>query len=282
MSVSKTTNNGLSWSRYDLTTLAGFTGAIAIDPSNSSIVYAGGREESNAALYKTTNAGANWQSSSSGITSDTIYAIAIDPQNTSILYAGTPDGVFKSTNSGTFWTNTGCSEIQALLIDPNNTDIIYAGTRNGVYQSTTGGGGWTAMNDGLDNTYVTSLRFNPDVYIFAGTQGNAMYRWALNVGVSEQKKEANENLVLSAQPNPTKGRTAIHYVLAKRTMVNLTIYDVQGRLVSELVSDVQEPGKHVVFWDNVEKSSNPVSSGIYLCKLSTDNATVIQKLVLVK
>ena len=273
MSVSKTTDSGTDWMRHNLAT-DGFTCALAIDPTNSDIVYAGGVP----GVYRTTDGGVNWSDVSVGL-SGSVYALAIAPQNPTAVFAGTPDGVFKSADSGKTWSNTGCSDVNALLVHHNNPDTVYAGTCHGVFVSTTGGGGWTAMNEGFDTLEITSLGMNA-AYLFAGTDGKGMYRRGLDIGKEEVKRQLSQNIIFRAQPNPTRNKTEIHYVLSQQSYVELTIYGVQGCLVRKLVSQIQESGAHIVLWDGLDKEGEPVSSGIYLCRLSTHRDTHFIKLVL--
>lgn len=275
MTVSKTTNSGSTWTRYHLSTSPGYTLALVIDPTNSNIVYTGGYPD----LYKTTDGGNTWFTSTTGIT-DTILDIAIDTNDTSILYAATPDGIFKTTNSGSNWTNMGCSGARAVLIDPGSNNIIYAGTNSGVYKSITGGGSWTAMNDGLDDLSVTSLGINSDIYLFAGTKNAGMFRWDLNVGIQEETMDGK--CLLSAIPNPTRGRISLHYQLTKTTMVNLSIYDIQGRLVKTIVDEPQNSGKYTIIWSGLDDEDNSVATGIYFYRFSTDKTIQIQKLILIR
>ncbi len=178
--VSKTTDGGTTWERYFLTTcpdfLEAFTYAIAIAPTNSNIVYAGGQYDSTAALYKTVDGGTSWSACTTNGLSGIVYALAIKTDDQNTVYAGTPDGVFKSTDGATTWTNTGLSGVNALLIDPRAPNWIYAGTTTGVYISFSGGNEWEAMNDGLDNLNAFSLTIADDDYLFCGTWGNSMYR----------------------------------------------------------------------------------------------------------
>src|SRR2546428_362884 len=60
----------------------GFTGSIAVDPSNSSTVYVG----QELGLFKTTTGGKKWDSISSSMR--TIQAIAIDPSDSAVVYVG--------------------------------------------------------------------------------------------------------------------------------------------------------------------------------------------------
>ena len=275
MSVSKTTDSGTNWTRYNLTT-DGFTHACVIDPTNSDIVYAGGV----GGLYLTTDGGENWSDISVGV-SGNVYALALAPQNPTTVFTGTPDGVFKSTDSGRTWSNTGCSDVNALLVHHNHPDTVYAGTSYGVFVSATGGGGWTAMNEGFDTLEVTSLGMN-DAYLFAGTDGKGMYRRGFEVGKEEAKRELSQKLILCAQPNPTRGQTEIHYVLSRQSYVELTIYGVQGCLVRTLVSQIKAPGEHSVLWDGLDKEGAFVSSGIYFGRLSGQKEDRFIKLVITK
>jgi len=100
----------------------GMIHCVAIDPSNTSIVYAGTGTSGggNGGVFKSTNGGASWSASSLTVTY--VYALAIDPKNTSIVYAATDGGVFKSTDGGGSWIaiNSGLTGTyaRALAIDP--------------------------------------------------------------------------------------------------------------------------------------------------------------------
>lgn len=178
--VAKSTDGGATWERYYLDWTAdyreAFTYAMAIAPSNSDIVYAGGQHDSAVALFKTINGGTNWSACTTGGLSGIVYALAVKPDDQNTVYAGTNDGVFKSTDGATTWTNTGLSDVNALLIDPRAPNWIYAGTKTGVYISFNGGNAWKPMNDGLDNLNAFSLTVADDEYLFCGTWGNSMYR----------------------------------------------------------------------------------------------------------
>ncbi len=80
-------------------------------------------------------------------------------------------------------------------------------------------------------------------------------------------------------PNPFNPVTVISYQLPVPSSVLLTIYNLQGQFIGELVSNVsvQEAGYHSVVWD---ASNYP--SGVYFAKLQTDNFTQTQKLLLLK
>ncbi len=83
-------------------------------------------------------------------------------------------------------------------------------------------------------------------------------------------------------PNPFNPTTRISYELAQATAVNLTIYDLSGKLVKTLISDRQKEGIYAVHWDGTDDHCRPVSSGIYFSKLQTESNVQTLKMVLLK
>ena len=71
-----------------------------------------------------------------------------------------------------------------------------------------------------------------------------------------------EYALLGAYPNPFNPSTAINYQLAANSFVELSVYDIQGRLVAELVKGWRDAGQHEVTFDG-----SGLASGIYLYKL---------------
>jgi subtilisin family serine protease len=78
-------------------------------------------------------------------------------------------------------------------------------------------------------------------------------------------------------PNPFNSETIINYNITKTGNVNIIVYDVQGRKIRELVSGQQSEGKHHVVWDGCNAVGQPVSSGIYLYKISYESGKNIIK-----
>lgn len=276
MSVCKTTDNGTFWERQNISEpLEGWAYDLAIDPVDPDIVYAGGIPD----LYKTIDGGRTWVVSSLGI--DTfVNDIEIDPQDTDIIFAGTPNGIYKTTDAATIWQYMGLSDVNTVAINPSAPDTIYAGTNAGVFHSRDQGNTWQAM--GLDNEYITVARIDPDDYLFIATDGAGMFRWNINVAVTEKPGDKPIQQLVYAAPNPAKNRTTIHYQLIDATTVSLNIYDIQGRLVKKLINDQQTPGVYAVPWTGIDDNNNRVSVGVYFYKLSVGGKTSIQKIILLK
>ncbi len=164
--------------------VSGRVTALAVDPTNANVIYAGGAD---GGVWKTTNGGTNWTPLTDGEVSLAIGAIAIDPSNHNIIYAGTGEdnnnldgytgaGILKSTDGGTTWTNlpgpfvgpfdsiTGGGSIGSLAVHPTSGQILLAGVtlsgNDGVFRSTDGGTTWTNVLGG-SGFPATGVVFDP-------------------------------------------------------------------------------------------------------------------------
>lgn len=184
--VWKTTDAGSNWKNISDGYFGGSIGAIAIAPSNESIVYVGEGEntmrgnvsEGLDGMWKSTDDGKTWKNI--GLKEGRhIVRVIVHPKNPDIVWAAVmghlfgPNenrGVYKSIDGGATWKKvlyvnpqTGASD---LIIDPSNPDIMYAGTwelirtpyslesggaGSGMYKSTDGGNTWVSIknNKGL-------------------------------------------------------------------------------------------------------------------------------------
>jgi hypothetical protein len=78
-------------------------------------------------------------------------------------------------------------------------------------------------------------------------------------------------------PNPFNPSTNIRYSIQKSSFVNLTVYDVKGQEVSQLVSGNQTNGIY-----EVNFNAENLSSGIYFYKLETQDFTQTRKMSFIK
>ena len=83
-------------------------------------------------------------------------------------------------------------------------------------------------------------------------------------------------------PNPFNPETVIRYQLPVNSEVQLTVYDLRGREVKELVSGRTPAGTHHIIWNGTDAHGQPVASGMYLYQLKTVNIVKTKKLVLLK
>ncbi len=83
-------------------------------------------------------------------------------------------------------------------------------------------------------------------------------------------------------PNSFNPRTTIRFALAREGRARLTIYDVAGRRVRQLVDAVLRPDVYRVEWDGTGDHGGPVASGVYLYRLETEGFVASRKMMLVR
>jgi len=99
------------------------------------------------------------------------------------------------------------------------------------------------------------------------------------IGITELSRNGSADFTgLSTNyPNPFNPSTNISYNLAKESFVKISVYDLLGRTVAELVNEKKPEGVHSVTFD----ASN-LNSGVYFYRVETDYASETKKIVLIK
>jgi photosystem II stability/assembly factor-like uncharacterized protein len=180
----RSTDDGASW---DVVEQFALTGISSFARAGTKLFGA-----SITGIETSTDNGASWTFNAF---SDGAYSFSSDG---STIYLGSRDKVFKSTDLGTTWidvsTGLGKGGIQALLFDGSN---LFAGTpadAAGIYRSTNGGTNWNPAAAGLPigKTIRSLISFGP--YVFAGTEGDGIYR-SSDHGDSWAKTDVNNTLL---------------------------------------------------------------------------------------
>jgi Secretion system C-terminal sorting domain len=78
-------------------------------------------------------------------------------------------------------------------------------------------------------------------------------------------------------PNPFNPVTTIRYDVPKQTKVTITVYDLMGREVAELVNDQHAAGAYSITWNALG-----YASGVYYYRISAGDFVSVRKLVLMK
>ncbi len=83
-------------------------------------------------------------------------------------------------------------------------------------------------------------------------------------------------------PNPFNPTTMISFTLPDKMTVNLSIYNLNGKLVKTLVNETLAEGIKRYPWNGRDSRGNPVSSGIYFYRLKAGGKVMTKKMVLLK
>ncbi len=171
---------------------SGRVNAIAIDPRDNNVVYAGA---AGGGVWKTTDGGTNWTPLTDHETSLASGAIVIDPNSPDTVYVGTGEenftgdsyygaGILKSTDGGKTWTNLVGpflrDRIGSLAIQPGSSQVLLCTSPSGVWRSADGGKTWALT---LSGAAGISVVFDPtngasayaSLGIYYGSSRNGVY-----------------------------------------------------------------------------------------------------------
>ncbi len=109
------------------------------------------------------------------------------------------------------------------------------------------------------------------------------------IGTSIDAKELDKmNQILNSfalhqnYPNPFNPSTTISFHLPRAGDVSVKIYNMEGKLINEVVNALYEAGDHSFMWDGKNDSGIPISSGVYLYQVQFDNSILTKKMIYIK
>ena len=106
---------------------------------------------------------------------------------------------------------------------------------------------------------------------------------ATSIEVPEHSDQVVQTLWLSQnQPNPFSVGTRVDFELPRSGQVKLMIYSADGRIVRRLVDEQRPSGRYVVDWDGRDENGQPVSSGVYFCRLSAPDVDEGRKMLVLR
>ena len=92
-----------------------------------------------------------------------------------------------------------------------------------------------------------------------------------------------KNFILKQNyPNPFNPITSLRYDLPEDGLVNITIYDMMGKIVKTLVNSSQTAGYKSVQWNATNDRNESVSAGLYLYTIQAGEFRQTKKMLLLK
>ena len=91
-----------------------------------------------------------------------------------------------------------------------------------------------------------------------------------------------QKLALLINPNPANSAVTLKFAVPRKQKVNLKIYDVTGRLVSQLLDETLQAGWHTFIWTQRDSHGSRVAPGVYFAHLATPNQTATRKIIILR
>ncbi len=112
---------------------------------------------------------------------------------------------------------------------------------------------------------------------------NAFVQDPLSIDESGSESDLPSAVSLSPNyPNPFNQATVIEFALPRTSHVELAIFDVLGRKVMDITNGVRKAGVHRTEWSGLDSRGVAVGSGVYFCRLTSNNTLLHNKMLLLK
>lgn len=178
------------------------------------------------------------------------------------LNISNPDGGILSSNMEIIEGHSGTG-YKFGLVSMDGSGFINSGQ----------GSVFSATYSGTDQISISSI------HLF-DSRGNEV---ALKYGLRPTLNPLPARFDLSQNyPNPFNPVTTIKYAMPSPGHVRLTVINILGQQVKQLIDTEQSAGLYEVVWDGTNSSGNMVASGVYFYKIKTESFTETKKMVLLK
>jgi hypothetical protein len=150
--------------------------------------------------------------------------------------------------------------------------------------------GFYVQRDAVDIAFIaghgTTLQQHTYSYTDHPLPGQYQYRLkqvdldgttTFSEGITVVVSAPREFTLAQNYPNPFNPSTKISFTLTKEGPVSLRVYDILGREVSTLVNEYRKPGQYTETFNG-----NQMSSGVYVCVLSSSEGRLTAQMMLLK
>ncbi|MFH0758138.1 MAG: T9SS type A sorting domain-containing protein [Bacteroidota bacterium] len=182
----------------------------------------------------------------------------------------------------------GVPDVTTPDLQPTHFGDFDANTIAGVETEDSDAGGITKISDmvedfsytkslvsNIDGKRIGALHWNDEAYDPAASLAAVKAAYASN-GI-ENREVAVSRFELKNYPNPFGVSTTISFNLKDNSFVNLSVYDVSGRMVAQLINENRAGGENTV-----QFSPDYAASSTYFYKLTTDFGTETRKMMMLK
>jgi photosystem II stability/assembly factor-like uncharacterized protein len=276
----KSTNGGASWSSStdDLPTLG--ISAIAFDPLNPNVVYAGtgdrdAGDSPGMGVLRSDDGGDTWNFINTGISTRTVGAIIVCTDQANSIVIATDLGIRRSIDGGATWTQASSNtfEYKDLAQHPTEPNILYATGAGRFYRSEDFGLTWTQSNSGVSNGTRMCVAVNaaePDAvyllrtntYSYTGTFKSE------DKGLTFTSMSTTPNIMGWSADGSSSGGQAWYDLCLTGDALNANVIYCGGIRVKKSIDggvNWQDINSNFIHVDQHEMAINPHNHDLYVC-----------------
>ena len=219
--------------------------SVVFSPTNPQQAWLGGSGYAGSPVYRTDNGGVTWIADGSGLPNTLVYGLAVESPANEVLYAATEAGPFRLDPASGRWEDIGNGE--APLTTYWSVEAVPA---------------------------ANVVRF--------GTYGRGIWDYSPGSVSAVEQLPPVSNLKLMSAPNPFNPRTTVSFSLETAGHVRLSVFDVAGRRVADLVDGTRPAGDNEVVWDGRDSGGRECASGVFLLRLEAGGSVATGRVVLAR
>lgn len=196
-------------------------------------------------------------------------------------------------NNRALWNGESGGQLQR--IDTGNANVMFAFKREkendrllGIFNLSASFNG-SSLQDSLVYGNYTDVFSGDSINISQSTNfvlpgwGYRLFQQVETVsGIAEDERFPVDFFLDQNYPNPFNPVTKIGIRNSEFGFIELTIYDVSGRLIRTLLNEHRSAGNHLVQWDATDNFGQQVGSGIYFYRLRVNGFQQVRKMMLIR
>nr|NQU90999.1 T9SS type A sorting domain-containing protein [Bacteroidota bacterium] len=131
--------------------------------------------------------------------------------------------------------------------------------------------------------FPIDLDSDGDLDILGANYANDDLRWwentLITTSITQPEGFNKDHFGLKNYPNPFTSETTICFSIPETCQVELSIFDIAGKLVFSMIDAKLKKGSHTITWNGKTNDSSTIKPGIYYCKIKTDELETTSKMI---
>ena len=228
---------------------------------------------------ETLDGGNTWEVSN--VIDDVLYDICFLNNDTGYISAPC-DGIYKTTDAANSWElieTSRCPQKISFV----NSQIGYASTYHAPYvlKTINGGESWFELEQPSTN-HVNDLHFFDEMNGLVFGDAGIIFKTQTGgvVGIKEKDPVSKAFFNLKISPNPFKEQVIISFAISHKDHIKISVFNMKGIEIKVLMDDILSEGRYSIIWNGYDEKDNKLSSGSYICKISSNSGQESKILVL--
>ncbi len=242
--------------------------------------------------------GLSWQLHQDGLS---YYPSAILSSGSRIVVVSHPN-LYYSDDLGNEWHVADQSQLGDDWISTSPANCVFSAQGNNIYAITdTWNSGQEhsgivrSLNNGTSWQWIVQPADMPDQsdqiygicywgeYLYIAHNGHIYRTWVGPPVINDDPTIPVPDTDITCYPNPFRGSTNITIKQIDNSLTTIAVYNLRGQLVQTVVNNQKlSPGEHSFTWDGKNDDGQPVATGIYFFKITSEKYSATRKIVLMK